>query len=154
RKTLTLGLHTAAPLKSVSLDVGDLKGPNGAVLGEAGREIEFTYTPTVDFKFNGTSLEGWVIDGNAPRDLDRPGYADWLIAYRIAPNAVPGKYQGTIRVRSEQRDLGQVAVELEIVNLALQPITDRMAGLVYNAGMNCTIYRFAPGYDGTNGAVL
>jgi hypothetical protein len=154
RKTLTLGLHTAAPLKSVSLDVSDLKGPNGAVLGEAGREIEFTYTPTVDFKFNGTSLEGWVIDGNGPRELDRPGYADWLIGYRIAPNAVPGKYVGTIRVKSEDRELGQVAVELEIANLALQPITDKMAGLIYNAGMNCTSFRFAPGYDGTNGAVL
>src|SRR5262245_11406321 len=89
RKTLTLGLHTPAPLKGVIVEVGDLKGPNGAVLGEAGREIEFTYTPTVDFKFNGTSLEGWVIDGNAPRNLDRPGFADYLIAYRIAPNAVP-----------------------------------------------------------------
>jgi hypothetical protein len=154
RKTLTLGLHTPAPLKGVFLEVSDLKGPGGAVLGEAGREIEFTYTPTVGFKFNGTSLEGWVIDGNAPRTLDRPGFADWLIAYRIAPNAIPGKYQGTIRVRSEDRGLGQVAVELEIVNFALRPITDRFAGLVYNAGMNCTSYRFAPGYEGTNGAVL
>ena len=38
--------------------------------------------------------------------------------------------------------------------LPLKPVTDRYAGLVYNAGMNCTSFRFAPGYDQTNGAVL
>jgi len=154
RKTVTLGVSTAAPIRGLSLEVGDLKGPGGAVLGEAAREIEFTYTPTVDFKFNGTSLEGWVIDGNAPRDLDRPGFADFLIGYRIGEQAVPGKYVGTVKLRGNGKDLAELPLELEIVNLALKPITDRFAGMVYNAGMNCTSFRFSPGYDGTNGAVL
>jgi hypothetical protein len=154
RKTLTLGVHTTAPIRGLSLDVGDLKGPGGAVLGEASREIEFSYTPSVDFKFNGTSLEGWVIDGNPPRDLDRPGYADYLIGYRIAANAVPGTYAGIVNVRGNGKNLAEIPLELEIVNLALKTITDRFAGMVYNAGMNCTSFRFEPGYDTTNGAVL
>jgi hypothetical protein len=154
RKTLTLGVSSAAPIQGLCLDVSDLKGPGGAVLGEALRDIEFTYTPTVGFKFNGTSLEGWVIDGNVPREFDRPGYADYLITYRVAPDALPGKYLGTVKVRGNGKDLGELPLELEIVNLTLKPITDRYAGLVYNAGMNCTSFRFAPGYDGTNGAVL
>ena len=39
------------------------------------------------------------------------------------------------------------------VNLLLKTITDRYAGMVYNAGLNCTGFRFSPGYDTTNGAV-
>jgi hypothetical protein len=154
RKLITLGVSTAAPIKGLRLDVSDLKGPGGAVLGEAAREIEFTYTPTKDFKFNGTSLEGWVIDGNPDRDLDRPGYADYLLAWRIPANAAPGKYAGTIAVKGDGKDLAQVPLELEVVPLTLKPVTDRMAGFIYNAGMNCTNYRFMPGYEGTNGAVL
>ena len=98
RKLITLGIHAAAPIRGLRLEVGDLKGPGAAVLGEALREIEFTYTPTKDFKFNGTSLEGWVIDGNPERDLERPGTADYLIAWRIPATAVPGKYAGTMTV--------------------------------------------------------
>jgi hypothetical protein len=154
RKTITLGVCTSAPLEGLCLEVSDLKGPGGAALGEAAREIEFTYTPTTGFKFNGTSLEGWVIDGNKPRHLDRPGFADYLIAYRIPAAAAAGKYSGTITVKTSGKDLGSVPLELEIVNLPLKVITDRFSGLVYNAGMNCTNYRFAPGYEGTNGADL
>jgi hypothetical protein len=154
RKVVTLGVSSAAPIRGLCLEVSDLKGPGGAVLGEDVRDIEFSYTPTVGFKFNGTSLEGWVIDGNAPRDVDRPGYADFLIGYRIAAGAAPGVYSGTVKVRGNGKDLAVVPLELEIVNLTLKTITDRYAGLVYNAGLNCTGFRFMPGYDGTNGAVL
>jgi hypothetical protein len=154
RKLITLGIHTAAPIKGLRLDVTDLKGPGTAVLGEAARDIEFTYTPMKDFKFNGTSLEGWVIDGNPERELDRPGYADYLIAWRIPANAVPGKYTGTITVKGDGKDLAQVPLELEVVNLVLKPVTDRMAGFIYNAGMNCDGFRFLPGFEKTTGAVL
>ncbi|HVE42609.1 MAG TPA: hypothetical protein VNM14_22205 [Planctomycetota bacterium] len=154
RKVVTLGVSSAAPIQGLCLDVSDLKGPGGAVLGESVRDIEFTYTPTVGFKFHGKSLEGWVIDGNAPREFDRPGYADYLISYRIAPNTAPGMYAGTVKVRGNGKDLAEIPLELEVVNLALKPITDRYAGLIYNAGMNCDSFRFAPGYEGTNGAVL
>ncbi len=154
RKMITLGIHTDAPIQGLRLDVSDLKGPNGAVLGEAGREIEFTYTPAKDFKFTGTSLEGWVIDGNVERNLDRPGTADYLVAWRIPANAVPGKYSGTITVKGDGKDLAQIPLELEVVNLVLKPVTDRMAGFIYNAGMNCDGFRFMPGFQGTTGAVL
>jgi hypothetical protein len=154
RKTVTLGLHTPGPIQGLTLDVSDLKGPDGAVLGDAARDIEFTYTPTVGFKFNGTSLEGWVIDGNAPRDLDRPGYADFLIGYRIGEKAVAGKYAGTIKVRGNGKDLAEVSLELDVADLTLKTITDRYAGLIYNAGMNCDNFRFMPGFEKTTGAVL
>ena len=145
-KLVTFGINTTAPIQGLCLDVSELKGPGGAVL-KATREIEFNYTPTVNFKFNGTSLEGWVIDGNPPRNIDRAGYVDYLLGYTIAANAAPGKYTGTIKVKGDGKDLAEIPLELEIVNLQLKVITDRFAGMVYNAGMNCTNYRFQPGYD-------
>jgi hypothetical protein len=154
RKMLTLGVCSAGPIQSLRLEVDDLKGPGGATLGESARDIEFTYTPAENFKFTGESLEGWVIDGNPARNLDRPGCADYLIGYRIPTNLPPGKYSGTIKVLGNGKDLGQVAVDLEIAGFALKTITDKMAGLVYNAGLNCDGFRFQPGFEKTTGAVL
>lgn len=154
RKTLTLGVCSRAPIQGLKLEIDDLKGPNGAVLGEAARDVEFAYTPTENFKFTGDSLEGWVIDGNPARNLDRPGYADYLIAYRLSPTQPPGKYTGTLRVQGNGKDLAQVAVELDVAPFALKPVTDKMAGLVYNAGMSCDGFRFQPGFDKTTGASL
>src|SRR5262249_36700011 len=38
-KIVTLGIHTAAPIQGLSLDVSDLKGPGGAVLDGSARDI-------------------------------------------------------------------------------------------------------------------
>ncbi|HYF49215.1 MAG TPA: hypothetical protein VEJ63_07410, partial [Planctomycetota bacterium] len=134
RKTLTLGIHTSKAIAGLQLDVSDLKGPNGAVLGEKQREIEFTYVPSQNFKSDGNGLEGWVIDGNAPREIDRPGYVDYLISFYVPADAAPGKYAGTIKVKGNGTELGSVPVELEIANLRLKPVTEQFAGLIYNAG--------------------
>jgi hypothetical protein len=134
RKMITLGIRTPKPIRGLCLAISDLKGPNGAVLGEADREVEFNYTPTVDLKVTATSLEGWVIDGNPPRDIDRPGYADYLLGYRIPAGAVAGTYRGTIAVKGNGKILSEVPVELEIADFPLKVITDRLAGLVYNNG--------------------
>ena len=132
RKTITLGIHTPKPITGLSLQIGDLKGPGGATLGKAQREVEFNYTPTKDFKRTDTSLEGWVIDGNVPRAIDRPGYVDYLIGYRIGADATPGTYRGVITVTGGGKDLGKVAVELEVADYPLKVITDRFAGLIWN----------------------
>ena len=132
RKMITLGLRAPKPIRGVSLEIGDLKGPDGAVLGEADRDVEFNYTPTVDLKVTETSLEGWVIDGNPPRDVDRPGFVDYLIGYRIPVGATPGTYRGVIAVKGAGKILGKVPVELEVANFPLKIITDRFAGMVFN----------------------
>jgi hypothetical protein len=95
-----------------------------------------------------------VIDGNPARNLDRPGTADYLIGYRIPPNLPAGKYSGTVKVLGNGKELGQIPVDLEVVGVPLKTITDRMAGLVYNAGLNCDSFRFQPGFEKTSGAVL
>jgi hypothetical protein len=150
-KIVTLGVYTTAPIQNMSLDLSDLKGPGGAALPSSSCEIEFDYTPSVNFKFNATSLEGWVIDGNTPRNIDRPGYVDFLLGYRIADNATPGKYSGTIKIKGNGKDLGEVPFEMEIVNLPLKVITDRLIGCSDNS-MNSTDYRYAPGFDKSTGA--
>ncbi len=134
RKTITLGVHTPKPIPGLHLEINDLKGPGGAMLGAAQREVEFHYTPAENLKVTDTSLEGWVIDGNSPRDIDRPGYVDYLIGYRIPADAKPGTYRGTIAVRCKDKTLAGVPVELEVADFALKVITDRMAGLIYNNG--------------------
>jgi len=153
RKTVMVGVNTAAPIQGLCLEVSDLKGPNGAVLGEAAREIEFNYTPVQNWKFNAESLEGWVIDGNAPRNIDRPGFIDYLIGFKIPTDAAPGKYAGTVKIKGGGKDLGTLPLELEVVNIQLKPITDKFAGLIYNAGQNTTNYRNSVGWDKDNGAV-
>lgn len=153
RKTLTLGVWTASPIQGLRLDIDDLKGPGGA-LGEAARDVEFTYSPEENFKFTGESLEGWVIDGNPPRNLDRRGHADYLIGYRIPAGFAPGRYTGTIKVQGNGRELAQIPVELDVVGIPLQAITDKMAGFVYNAGLSCDAFRFQPGFEKTSGATL
>ena len=144
RKMITLGIRTPKPIRELSLVIGELKGPGGAVLGEAGREVEFNYTPTVDLKVTDTSLEGWVIDGNPPRDIDRPGFVDYLIGYRISAQATPGTYRGAIGVKGNGKILAEVPVELEVVSFPLKVITDRFAGLVFNEGWprDTAFYRY------------
>lgn len=134
RKMITLGIHTAKPIPGLFLEISDLKGPGESLLGEAQREIEFHYTPIENLKVTDASLEGWVIDGNPPRNIDRPGYVDYLISYRVATDAKPGIYRGTIVVKGKDKTLSKVPVELEVADFALKVITDRMAGLIYNNG--------------------
>ncbi len=134
RKTVTLGIHTPRPIQGLCLEPGDLAGPDGASLGTAACEIEFYYTPTENYAAGGGRLEGWVIDGNAPRDLDRPGFVDYLLGYRIAAGAVPGGYRGAVKVKGDGRVLGEIPLELEIVPFPLKVVKDRFAGLIWNAG--------------------
>ncbi len=151
RKCLTLGINTPRPIGALSLEISDLKGPNGAALGQDLREVEFSYVPVVDFKWTATSLEGWVIDGNPPRDIDRPGYVDYLIAYRIPPDASAGRYVGEVKVKSDGKVLAEVPVELEVVGYPLKVITERFIGEIYNDG--CGPQRLGPGAE-LAGAVL
>ena len=134
RKMITLGVCTPRPIAGLSLEISDLTGPGGATLGEAQREVEFNYTPAADFKVTANSLEGWVLDGNPPRDLDRGGFVDYLIGYRIPADARPGRYAGLVTVTGDGKSLGRVPVELEVADFPLKVIRDRMAGLIYNAG--------------------
>ena len=134
RKCLTLGINTPRPIQGLSLEISDLKGPNGASLDQNVREVEFNYVPVVDFKWTATSLEGWVIDGNPPRNIDRPGYVDYLIAYRIPRDGSPGVYAGAVKVKSDKEVLTEVPVELEVVGYPLKVITERFIGEIYNDG--------------------
>lgn len=134
RKLVSVGLYTPRALKAVTLDMSDLKGPGGAVLGEGAREIEFHYTPQTGFRVGGDGLEGWVLDGNAPREIDRPGCITYLVGLKIPANAAPGKYQGRMAFKSEGKELASLPLELEVVGHPLQVITNHRAGLIYNGG--------------------
>lgn len=134
RKLLTLGINTPKPIDGLFLEIADLKGPGGNSLGEAIRDVEFNYVPIEKYKWQGNSLEGWVIDGNPPRKIDRPGYIDYLIGYRIPASCAPGTYTGTIKVKGDGKDLAAVPVELSIVDYPLKAITERFVGEIYNNG--------------------
>lgn len=145
RKLIQFGLHSEQPVAGVALAIGDLAGPGGASLPAAAVEVEFNYTPLKDWKFTPTSLEGWALDGNAPRNMDRPGFADWFLGYRIPVDAKPGVYKGTVKVMGDGKELAAIPLSIEVHPLPLAIITDRFMGEIYNNGC---------GPDGHTGATL
>ena len=145
RKLLTLGVSTSKPIANLSLSSTDLAGPKGKVFAQNEMEVEFNFAPAKDWKMSPTSLEGWCLDGNVPRSLDRPGCVDYFIGVRIPPDAEPGVYTGTIKVLGDAKELAVVPVKLKVEDAALAVITDRFMGEIYNNGC---------GPDGNTGAVL
>jgi hypothetical protein len=134
RKLVTIGLYTPRALKAVTLGMSDLKGPRGAVLRDTAWEIEFHYTPQTGFRVDGDGLEGWVLDGNAPREIDRPGSITYLVGLKIPAKAVPGMYRGRLAFLSDGKELASLPLELEVVGQPLQVITEHRVGLIYNGG--------------------
>lgn len=134
RKLIQFGLHSEKPVADVSLEIGDLAGPGGASLPASAVEVEFNYTPLKDWKFTPTSLEGWALDGNTPRTMDRPGFADYFLGYRIPVDAKPGVYRGTVKIKGDGKELAGIPVSLEVHALPLAVITDRFMGEIYNNG--------------------
>ncbi len=136
RKCLTLGYFTTRPLPALVLELSDLAGPKGGIFSAADFEVEFNYYPADvnEWKLSPTSLEGWCIDGNVPRDVDRPGSVDWFIGIRVPFEAAPGTYTGEIKIKSGDNVLAVVPLKLEIFNLPLAVITDRFMGEIYNDG--------------------
>jgi hypothetical protein len=134
RKLVSVGLYTPTALRGLTLEVSDLRGPGRAILGANAREIEFHYAPQTGFRADGSGLEGWVLDGNPPRDLDRPGSATYLVGFKVPTNAVPGTYAGRIAFKSAGQELAAVPLELAVIGVPLRPATEQRAGLIYNAG--------------------
>lgn len=136
RKIVTLGLTLPGPAKGLHLDVSELSTKGGETLNPVERTIEFFYTPTTNWKFHPTSLEGWVIDGNDSRDTDRPGRVDWIVGWKLRKDMKPGLYEGTIAIKSADKTIATVSVKLAVEDYVLKTITDRFVGEIYNNGCN------------------
>lgn len=137
-------LRADAPVKGVTVETGDLKGPRGAVLRARDAVLyrQHQLELTLPSYRNDSFKPGWypdpLIPFRQPPDarfkavpFDLPAnetHGFWVDIF-VPPDAKPGTYRGAYRVTADGRDAAQIAVELIVWDFALPRVSTLQTAL-------------------------
>jgi hypothetical protein len=126
----SFAVHALEDLENVRIDVSDFAGPGGAILPSAAAGIQLVESMTwwktpVQYR----RIEAFLI-GNRPRDIATGFTQRYWLTVKVPESAVPGRYQGEVRITPASDEASTMAVHLDVLPFSLSPPT----------GMNYFLY--------------
>lgn len=154
-ESLQFSLWPLRDLDGIVLEVGTLNSPDGSALPASAVDVrQVRYMPFIDPKESHPgklvySIEPYVLDHQRPLDL--PAGTAWRFWIRITvPEDQPsGTYSGTIHIRSKEGELGALALNLEVLPIAL-PDPDIAFGSFYGPTIPWYSYYWKGNITGPN----